>query len=98
MGQDKFKRLNEELQAVHEQSGLRKATEQEVFEFKRSLLQGDLEQSMQYWQQLREHTHSGLMDNLQQYREFSRAVQAEMADLRQATAYAMNPDQTDRRP
>lgn len=94
MGQEKFKRLNEELQAVHEQSGLRKATEQEVFEFKRSLLQGDLEQSMQYWQQLREHTHSGLMDNLQQYREFSRAVQAEMADLRQATAYAMNPDQT----
>lgn len=94
MGEEKFKALEKELSKVHEHSKLIKVSEEETYEFKKSLLRGDLENSMQYWSQMREQTHSGLIQNLDQWKQYSAAVQMELADLRKAAAYAMNPAQT----
>lgn len=94
LGEEKLAALNKTLQAVQEHSGLEKSSAADVSQFKATLLQGDLDTSMQFWTNMREQTNAGLTTNLEQYQSFSQAMKAEAAALRKELAYAMNPAQT----
>jgi hypothetical protein len=94
MGADGVKALDETLNKAQDVSEFRKATEEDVFNFKKTLLKDDIAASAQYWTDTRLATAAGLAKTQEEYERYFGQIAREADALRAHLAHALNPNQT----
>lgn len=94
IGKDKLEKFNAEISKIQELGDFQKLSAEQLAQFKKQVMKGEIDASIQYWQELSIQANQGYVNNLKQYQAFTAQMKAEAASLRQAMAYAMNPDQT----
>lgn len=94
IGKEKLDRFNSEIQKIQELGNFKKMSEEQIAQFKREVMKGDVQASLDYWQQLSAQANRGYVNSLEQYKAYAAQMKAEAAMLREAMAYAVNPDQT----
>lgn len=94
LGKDKSKAINDEISQIQKLGEFKKLSEEQIAMFKQKVMKGDIDASIQYWQNLSAQANQGYVNSLDQYKAFSAQMQAEAMQLRKTLAYAVNPNQT----